>query len=785
MTVKGRVKKRYGLLLGYKYKLNNNILSIFAKGNYQFKAQYKTSHLSTSMAQSRDIGNGINNPSDRGLVNHLFLIGIDDYQHHSKLRNAVSDAQAIKDLLVKEYEFEEANVRELYNSAATYKNVIRQLKTYESLTSNDNLIVYYSGHGYYRRQMGYLVPVDGEEEEDFIPNTTIRDRLKLISAQHIVTIFDSCFSGSFIATRDVVTERLSGKPSRWMLAAGDIELVSDGIASHNSPFTGALLEILQESDNRELRIDDLFKKAQSRTIANGAEQTPIGGPLPISGHENGVFYFIRRNTEAETWAKTDLKSLSAVRAFIRQFPDSKSERMQQARILEGELQAAADREQDATRERDAYERAKKGDLSDMNRFLREHSQSAYSEEIKKLRNTVELEMDWKHAKHTDTFDAYEIFLEKYPDSSFSDIARNRITEKEEESSIAKINPKAHKSSHTKESTNSNIKKIAFITGSGLLLLILAIKLIPWGGDDTQNGSAFDGAKQPDSTSLAIMPSKENAELNQDDTLKSSAINTRKIGPDERKPVSPSEKTESSAVFSDPFKGQMVFIRGGTFKMGDTFEGGDPDEKVHTVNVSSFYMSCTEVTQAQWMAIMGNSNNPSNFKGNNLPVERVSWNMAMAFIKKLNEKIGKEGYYRLPTEAEWEYAASVDKNDLSRKFRFGNGKDIADPSQMNFDASPAGISRDKTTVVKNFKPNSWGLYDMAGNVWEWCNDWYSKDYYSETNDKKDPKVPGNDMDRVIRGGSYVNFSKGCRTANREKNKPNDQDAVVLGFRLAHR
>lgn len=863
------------------------------------------------MAQSRDIGNGINDPSDRRLVNHLFLIGIDDYQHHSKLRNAVSDAQAIKDLLVKEYEFEEANVRELYNSAATYKNVIRQLKAYESLTAKDNLIVYYSGHGYYRRQMGYLVPVDGEEEEDFIPNTSIRDRLKLISAQHIVTIFDSCFSGSFIATKDVVTERLSGKPSRWMLAAGDIELVSDGIASHNSPFTGALLEILEKSDNRELRIDDLFKKAQSRTIANGAEQTPIGGPLPISGHENGVFYFIRRNTEAETWAKTDLKSLSAVRAFIRQFPDSKSERMQQARTLEGELQAATDREQAATRERDAYERAKKGDLSDMNRFLREYPRSDFYDDIKNLRNTTEEEADWKQAKRHDTFDAYEKFLDKYPSGNFSDNARQRIEEKEKgisEDAAAKDWKKAqqsdtisayrgfialypnsvhhsaatvrlkaleyqqqhtddwvkaqqtntiagyeaflrnHSTSSHRRAAENNIKvlqpkppkpkpapipaepasevpdnktkKMMFIGGGGLLLLLLAIKLIPWGGTEVPEGTALDGSTQPDTTTLPIAPASEDTAKNMTMTADPNKPGNKNTG---KKPITqPAEEKKTAATPSitySPYTPNkrsisalgmtLVEIRGGSFKMGST-ENSD-EKPIHTVSMRDYYIGQTEVTNAQFVRflndIAGNVSVASdgdavNYNGNKIcelknssyngkferilyagssfsvksgyekhPVVMVTWYGATEFCKWVSRTYG--GNYRLPTEAEWEYAARGGQNTQGYKYPGSNS--------VGSVAWYDGNSGSDTHPVAGRSANEAGLYDMSGNVWEWCRDVYHDSYKGAPADGSAWTSGGNQNVRVLRGGSWYYLDYYCRVAVRYYNYPSIA-LYLIGFRL---
>ena len=162
--------------------------------------------------------------------------------------------------------------------------------------------------------------------------------------------------------------------------------------------------------------------------------------------------------------------------------------------------------------------------------------------------------------------------------------------------------------------------------------------------------------------------------------------------------------------------KFVRIKAGTFMMGSPKDEVDRYNHVtqHRVTLSKdFYMQTTEVTQGQWEAVMGNK--PSYFKGTNLPVETVSWNEVQEFISKLNAK--DEGTYRLPSEAEWEYAARA---GTETPFGIGNGQDL-DSSQANVDGNhpygngKKGVDREKTTVVGSFKPNAWGLYDMHGNV----------------------------------------------------------------------
>ncbi|MCC7507539.1 MAG: SUMF1/EgtB/PvdO family nonheme iron enzyme [Saprospiraceae bacterium] len=234
---------------------------------------------------------------------------------------------------------------------------------------------------------------------------------------------------------------------------------------------------------------------------------------------------------------------------------------------------------------------------------------------------------------------------------------------------------------------------------------------------------------------------------------------------------------------DPFHELMVPVKGGTFEMGDVFgEGGDSEKPVHKVTVRDFYLCKYPVTQGQWQAIMGN--NPSHFKGNDkLPVENVSWDDAQAFIKKLNEKTGLN--YRLPTEAEWEYAAREGR----KKVRFGNGKDIADPAEMNFKAaeeykqpySKVGEYRQQTTLVDQFPPNALGLHDMSGNVWEWCEDRWHDDYKGAP-DNGSAWTTGENNQFVCRGGSWYNAPGYCRASSRDWYFALSR-YYYLGFRVA--
>jgi sulfatase modifying factor 1 len=218
---------------------------------------------------------------------------------------------------------------------------------------------------------------------------------------------------------------------------------------------------------------------------------------------------------------------------------------------------------------------------------------------------------------------------------------------------------------------------------------------------------------------------------------------------------------------------MVRVQGGTFTMGCTAEQGedcsDNESPAHQVTLSDYRIGETEVTQALWRAVMGS--NPSDFGGcNDCPVEQVSWEDSQLFILKLNSLTGKR--YRLPTEAEWEYAARGGKKSLGYKYSGSN--------KIGEVAWYANNSENRIHAVKGKKANELGLYDMSGNVWEWCSDW-SGGYTS--NNETNPTGPSEgSYSRVYRGGGWINVSQGCRVSRRYRDTP-DLRRINLGLRIA--
>jgi formylglycine-generating enzyme required for sulfatase activity len=280
------------------------------------------------------------------------------------------------------------------------------------------------------------------------------------------------------------------------------------------------------------------------------------------------------------------------------------------------------------------------------------------------------------------------------------------------------------------------------------------------------------------------------------SVKSEPARVRPVSPP---PAARGEKVETVTVNGVSFK--MVRIPDGEFMMGSPSgePGRDSDEKRHRVRISkSFFLGETEVTQGLWRAVMGS--NPSYFKncGDKCPVEQVSWKDCREFIGKLNRLVPGGGF-RLPTEAEWEYAARagsrgaiyagvmkiLGKNNApaldpiawyggNSCVSYSGGRDCSGWPEKQISCGSCG-----THLVGRKKPNAFGLYDMIGNVLEWCGDWYG-DYPSGS--VTDPTGPSSGSDRVLRGGSWGSIARGCRSADRYRDDPGIRDGYY-GFRLA--
>ena len=217
---------------------------------------------------------------------------------------------------------------------------------------------------------------------------------------------------------------------------------------------------------------------------------------------------------------------------------------------------------------------------------------------------------------------------------------------------------------------------------------------------------------------------------------------------------------------------MIAVKGGAFTMGATAEQGsgvsDNEKPAHQVTLSDYYIGQTEVTEALWRAVMG-SNPSDNQMGDNYPVENVSWDDCQTFISKLNALTGET--FRLPTEAEWEFAARG--GTMSRGYKYSGSNTLGDVAWYNTNSAwgkrPVGTKA----------ANELGLYDMSGNVWEWCQDWF--DSYSSAA-QTNPTGPSTGSYRVGRGGCWYDSAWLCRVSYRSYGAPSNTSSY-LGLRLA--
>ena len=229
--------------------------------------------------------------------------------------------------------------------------------------------------------------------------------------------------------------------------------------------------------------------------------------------------------------------------------------------------------------------------------------------------------------------------------------------------------------------------------------------------------------------------------------------------------------------------EMIYVKGGTFRMGATEEQGDDaydyEKPVHSVTLSDYYIGKFEVTQGLWEEVMGTTIHEQRIKagysstngvGSDYPMYYVNWEEAQEFCTRLGQLTGKN--YALPTEAQWEYAARGGVK--SRGYKYSGSNTIGNVAWYRDNNSSS------THPVATKQPNELGLYDMSGNVWEWCSDWYASDYYYDS-PQSNPTGPPTGSRRVLRGGGWINFAEYCRVSSRNHNYPSFRDSYY-GFRV---
>ena len=273
--------------------------------------------------------------------NYLFVVAIDEYEHLPKLYNCVKDANDVIQQLVYKYNFQQQHVFQLFDQEASIDNIYKRLLALSRvITDKDNLMIYFSGHGFYDKDndTGHLIPVHAEKGKvwDYLSNSNFLNWIRAIKSLHTLVILDSCFSGSMFSTKNVTptyAENVSNYKSRWGLAAGRIEVVDDGLHGENSPFANAIISYLKENTTKKFPVSDLIQYVKKVT-SNNSGQTPIAGPIKNLGDEGGEFVFELKTDVATEWNKAlTANTAQSYSTFIANYPDSDYAKEAQQKLL--------------------------------------------------------------------------------------------------------------------------------------------------------------------------------------------------------------------------------------------------------------------------------------------------------------------------------------------------------------------------------------------------------------------------------------------------------------------
>jgi formylglycine-generating enzyme required for sulfatase activity/ribosomal protein L7/L12 len=741
-------------------------------------------------------------------INHLLAIGINDYVHCPSLNNAVKDIADFVALMHDKYDFSKEYTRHLYNEQATQDRILEEFKRLvKEVQPQDTVLIYFSGHGESDDilEEGFWIPVEAErgKENHYIRNSTIQKVLLKINSFHTFLIVDSCYSGTlFLDGKGKFVSDSYDFPSRWGLTSGRNTIVNDGKAGTNSPFAAALLDTLRRLDKpmNVSALCDIIKQTVPATT--NKLQKPIGDPLSIEGHKGGQFIFKPKsliNPEEALWQSAVAQNTEGgYSQYLRHYRNG-------IYAEQAELALENIEKSKATAEEETFwqDTISKNTLLGYHRYLRKYPKGTYADEAEKRLDILEnqqvispispaneppilnpqsqservnvvlvntggnklqalkivknhLLIGLKEAKD---------IIDSVPSSVYENVEKNDVLnmlkEFDEIGAVVRLEPYIEKQMNTQTKTelqSKNVKVILESTGGNNLQAIKIVKnQLELGLADTKN-------------MIDTVPSVlyESVEKN---SISAFLKELEAIGAKVRIEVcNPSivdiPKPDIIIPKKFDFEPKMVFVKGGTFKMGSNdYENEKP---VHDVTLSDFYIGKYPITQAQWQAVM--DNNPSHFKGDNLPVENISWFDCQDFIYKLNDKTGK--LYRLPIEAEWEFAAKGGNH--SKAYTYAGSNSIDEVAWYEGNA----MIQTHPIAIKN--ANELGIYDMSGNVCEWCQDWYDENYY-KSSIKINPKGPEKGRYRVYRGGSWNSLDYNCGVANREMANPivrkNDQ-----GFRV---
>jgi formylglycine-generating enzyme required for sulfatase activity len=736
-------------------------------------------------------------------INHLLVIAIDEYEHCPKLGNCVKDAKDLTQLLKERYHFKEEHIHALYNQEASRENILKELKNLRSrVGENDNLLIFFSGHGEVEDNEAYWIPVEGKPgaDWDWVPADRIKRQLNAVNSFHTLVIVDACFSGSFFlsyksATRDLLDSRRS---RLGISASHSRERALDGQAGENSPFARELLKVLKYNQE-PLPVDKLFTEVRDAVShATNGRQTPIFKNIDVNGDDQGQFIFDPVVAEADAWKrceKTD--DIVAYQKFIALFPESTH--IQKATQRLQQLQEAA-----------VWQQAKKEhSISALLNYKNQYPAGKYKQEARALIAELEDEQHWSDASGRHTISAYLEYMNRHPEGKYATAAREAVAQLGGQSmplGSANVAPAVGERSANKHTQSppsrlvdkqTNTKKWAGVIAAGILLIATVFILI----------NRKQEVRYPEE--LTILDSQlqkaiQSGNLQQVEQVRYE-ISLLPGGEEVSKKLATIDKWISDRAASLGFP-QMIEVEGGTFSMGCQLPRSacsDDELPAHEVQLKSFAIGQYEITNEQYAKFLNAIKEQTEagqiaayvqFEADGLgrrsriileggeyqveeeyasyPVNFVSWQGAKAYASWMSAQTSET--YRLPSEAEWEYAARGAQAGISGEELYAGGEKAEEVAWYTEN------SNNSPQPVGQLKSNKLGIYDLSGNLQEWCEDDYLGDYQNASTNGQAVKV-SNNKPIVVRGGSYNDPSQVCRVHNREFAQRN-ATSHKIGFRL---
>ncbi|MEO0897176.1 MAG: SUMF1/EgtB/PvdO family nonheme iron enzyme [Bacteroidota bacterium] len=676
-------------------------------------------------------------PAHKRRKNHLLVVGIDQYQHTHKLNNARRDAETFRDLLLTKFNFEENGIHQLYDEDATRPNILNAFDNLSNiLTEEDNLIIYYSGHGILYKGLGYWIPVECKKAHlEGIPNDRINNFLQHTKAHHIYLIIDACFSGSFITRNfDQTLTLMEAYPSRRVLTSGRNEVVSDGPNGTHSPFFSSVKTFMEYHHGPVNAIE-----LESHVIQNtprSAKQLPLASFIQGTGDQSGQLVLYPKNTEEQDWnAAVKKGSIDAFQLFFSKYPKSKL----------GE------------------------------------------------------ETLWGKAIDLNTIKAYRLYLNAFPNGKYVEEALGKISQDKEKQEFEQaIND-----------GEITLRRYIQKYGPDGVYIEEAWERVKEYSKAEEKEAPVDTpdtttpvSPEPDREGIKEKPKKRSWTENNIANYIATAVFTGTIifgiyrGIQEyqkQRPLDPKEQIDEEVA---SWKPQMVFVPSGTFYKETTgnaiYDQLSLRDSIQAtlgfpITVNSFYMGESEITFTQYDYFCEQTGrikpSDNNWGRDNRPVFNVSWQDAQDYCRWLSQKTGEK--YRLPTEAEWEYAAGGGETGRTTysgvELRLELDK-FANFCDSNCPILGVDISFNDgfrvTAPTKSYKGNKLNLYDLTGNVSEWCQDFYDEIYPKQ---KDNPTGPKTGKFRVTRGGSWASLIKDCKVKTRSFTLPNSKESS-LGFRV---